>query len=382
MSDTARTQLFVMKEASYGVVPAIAFNTLRFTGESLQYTENSSTSNEIRSDREVSDVTALSGGMSGGIELEMSYGNADTILESALMSTWGSTLTKTGTTLSAASGDNSFNDSANTMPAFVVGQWFKASGFGTAANNGYFQVVSRTVAKIVVAGASLVTEAAGATATVTSTAIRNGTTKTSMVLEKKFADLTLFQSYTGVMVDTMDFNLSTGKFLTASVNLKGKDGSALAGATVGTGAAVAAVTGPIMNATDNVVWVKENAAALPAGIIISDAKISLSNNLRETRGLSSLTPSTLGLGQFEVKGSITAYFSEQTLYQKFKNRTQSSLAFNVTDGTNNNILSIPALRYTSAKIVAGGKNQDVMVELGFTAFRNSTSSHSFEITKF
>jgi hypothetical protein len=63
-------------------------------------------------------------------------------------------------TLSAASADNSFNDSANGLAGLVVNQWIRVSGFTTAANNGYFKIVSVTAAKVVVKGGTLVVETA------------------------------------------------------------------------------------------------------------------------------------------------------------------------------------------------------------------------------
>lgn len=71
----------------------------------------------------------------------------------------------TGTTFSAAAGDNSFNDSGAGFPVLVAGDKLVSSGFGTGANNGTFYVVSRTASKIVVTGGTLSTEAAGATVT-------------------------------------------------------------------------------------------------------------------------------------------------------------------------------------------------------------------------
>lgn len=382
MSDSSRTQLYFLKEVTYGTTPATAMTALRFTGESLESSISTETSNEIRSDRQVTDLIKVSEGSGGGIDLEMSYGNADTLFEGALMSTWGAALTLTGTTLSAASSDNSFSDSGAGMPAFLAGSWIKVSGFTDPANNGFFQVVSRTTSKLVVAGATLVTEIAGDSVTIKGQALRNGTTKVSMTLEKSFADLTKFVSYTGCMVNSLDINLSAQKILTASVSVKGQDGSALVGATVGTGAPSAAPTGSVMNATSNVTWVRENVAALPAGVIIRDAKISLNNNLRDQFGIGSSTNTGQGLGQCDVKGSLSMYFSEETLYAKFMAQTESALAFNVTDGTNNYIFSLPRVKYSSGKIVAGGKNQDVVVDLAFTAYRNSTYDNTIEISKF
>jgi hypothetical protein len=80
---------------------------------------------------------------------------------------------KSATTISAASGDNSFNDSGAGFPAWAPGDVLTVDGFLTNAdNNGAaFTVVSRTASKIVVSGGTLVTEAAGDVVTLT----KNGT---------------------------------------------------------------------------------------------------------------------------------------------------------------------------------------------------------------
>jgi hypothetical protein len=64
-------------------------------------------------------------------------------------------------TISMASADNSYNDSAAGFPLLVAGDRVRVAGANTAANNGWKTVVSRTASKIVVAE-SLATESAGA----------------------------------------------------------------------------------------------------------------------------------------------------------------------------------------------------------------------------
>jgi hypothetical protein len=74
------------------------------------------------------------------------------------------------TTISAAAGDSSFNDSANGFPGgaagILAGDVVDVSGFATAANNGRFAITGNPAAgKITVAG-TLADAAAGATVTI------------------------------------------------------------------------------------------------------------------------------------------------------------------------------------------------------------------------
>jgi len=69
----------------------------------------------------------------------------------------------TASTISAASGDNSYNDSATALPYCQAGDQVQITGFTAhPENNKIATVVSYTTAKIVVSGVTLVTEAAGA----------------------------------------------------------------------------------------------------------------------------------------------------------------------------------------------------------------------------
>ena len=71
-------------------------------------------------------------------------------------------VTYTALTISASVADNSYNSSVNAFPLLAVDDVITVSGFTDPANNGAKTVVSSTVSKIIVSGAALVTEAAGA----------------------------------------------------------------------------------------------------------------------------------------------------------------------------------------------------------------------------
>jgi hypothetical protein len=72
---------------------------------------------------------------------------------------------KTGTDLSAAAGDDSFNSVTTDLSGVLSGQWIYASGFTNAANNGWHQVNGNSTATKIVTTSSLTTETAGASVT-------------------------------------------------------------------------------------------------------------------------------------------------------------------------------------------------------------------------
>jgi hypothetical protein len=179
MSDSNRVQLSYIQETTWGVTPATAPPTeIRMTGESLTYDLSNTTSAEIRSDRQVSDLIQSGASMTGGFNFEFSYESFDDFIAGALWSTWSTKLSTTSTTISVATlTTNRFVTTiATDIAGIVVGQWIKTSGFAAATNNGFFQVTSVATLELTV-GTALEKVTAGATVTLQARYIRNGTTE-------------------------------------------------------------------------------------------------------------------------------------------------------------------------------------------------------------
>lgn len=382
MSDSSRVQVYQMAEVTFATIAATALKELRVTGESLKAAQNFTRSNELRADRQTTDWIKTMVEAQGGVNFELSYATLDDLIEGIMCSAWGSLLTVTAVDISASSVDNSINSVAAGFPAFVPGQWIKIAGFtGTAANNGYAQVVTRTASKIVITGITLVTDAAGESVTVSGTMIRNGTTKKSYTMEKKFTDITRFVSYIGMMVNTFNLNLRANEIVTGDVQFMGKSGTH-AGATVGTGAAVAANTNDVMSTTSNVAQLLDNGVAL-AGTYARELSFAVNNKLRGKPGIGVLGNTDIGLGRFEMTGKLVAYFETAALYDKYMNNTASSLATRLTDAAGNTyVISVPLLEFTDGNVIAGGNDQDVLVDLSFGAKRHTTYDCMFQIDRF
>ena len=100
MSDSSRHSLYAIAEAAYGVTPAVtpAFNTVRHTGATLGITKGTFVSEELRSDRQISDMRHGTKQTGGEIQFELSYGSFDNFLEAVLCGTWTANVLKAGTT--------------------------------------------------------------------------------------------------------------------------------------------------------------------------------------------------------------------------------------------------------------------------------------------
>lgn len=382
MSDSDRVSMRGLKEVTLGVTPASPLNGFRFTGEGLSQDMSTEKSAEIRPDRQTVDIIRTGKEVGGDINFESSYGSHDEYLAAALYSAdWGSELTITAITISAADADNSFNDSGAGFPAVVKGQWIKVSGFTTAANNGYFQVASAPTASKIIVTATLVTESAGDSVTLRGTSIRNGTTRSSFSLEKEFSDKTQFEYFKGCLVDAMNLNFASRSVLTGSFTFMGLSGG-LDSATIGTGAPVATNTNPVLNASSNVVKLQEGGADLAAGIYVKSLDLSLKNNARARDAVGSLENVDYGNGDMNLTGKMVIYFHNNALYDKYLGDTPSSWSVVVEDSAGNAMAySVPQLKFTSGKILVAGKNNDVMAEMEWEAYADPVDDYTFQIDK-
>lgn len=399
--------MYYLPEVSWGVTPdPAAFTEMRFTSESLSYGIQTKSSDEIRSDRQLSDLILTGAEATGGINYELSYGTYDPFLAAALMSAGWSTpvVVAAATDIAAVTLGNKYTSTSTDFAAvgayIVPGQWLKVSGFANAANNGYKRVISVAagVLEVAVGEIALVDAAATLAITMKGSRIRNGVTESSFTLARHHADVGVEQMfiYTGMVVDSMDMKLAAGSIITGAFNFKGKQEKlaqktgaylALYEQVLGTGekaGPVAASTTQIINAVSNVANVIEGSSLdAMAGVYINSLDVSIKNNARGLTAVGSLGSVDMGYGRCDVTGNMKAYFINNTLYDKYINNARSGLSFRIFDGAGNTyIVTIPTIEFNSAKVNAGGGNQDITVDIGWTGLMHTTQLNTIQIDRF
>lgn len=98
-------------ETVFGETPSTPeMVSLRHTSCSLVLSKDSFQSDELRSDRQISDLRHGVQRVQGDIGIELSYGEYDPLLEMALFGTWNSDVLKVGTTAKSATIERAFAD--------------------------------------------------------------------------------------------------------------------------------------------------------------------------------------------------------------------------------------------------------------------------------
>lgn len=113
MVDSSQTRLAYITEVTYGTTPASpVFKNQRFTSESLNANIENRVSNEIRADRNVTDLIQVGSEAGGSVDFELSYGSFEDWLESLMYGTWASNILKNGNTQKSFTIEKTFEGGA------------------------------------------------------------------------------------------------------------------------------------------------------------------------------------------------------------------------------------------------------------------------------
>jgi hypothetical protein len=390
MGDSNRTALYFGEEVTWGTLATCTFQELRFTGESFAYNITNITSTEIRSDRQITDLIQTDADVTGGFNFELSYDSFNEMLEGALWSDWSTPLAisalgigiEVGGTLTAGAGAT--NDTANFSLA-TVGQWIELRGSSNATNNGYYQVtakasyVSLTVAPVPDATVASATD----TIVITGAYLRNGTTEHDYSVIRYHGGMASGQYFTflGQVVNSFNIAAQSGAILTGSFDFIGKNAT-LTQTSASVTAATAAGTNQVLNAVSNVAEVREGGSDV-SSCLVQGLDFTVANNVRGLKAIANLGNCDIGVGKCDVTGTLTAYFKDDSLYDKYLAGTASSISYKVEDSSGNAyIFDMPQIEFESDGINAGGQDQDVMETLGFRAYKDPTYDYTIQISKF
>lgn len=382
MGDANRVQVSYVQESSFGVQETGSnLQILRLNNESLVHDKATTVSEEMRADRQISDIPRIGVSTSGDIAFELSYGTYDDFLQAALLSSGWSSEVKISAaiTMSAASSDNSLNDSASGFGSFTANQWVLISGFTTAANNGFKKILSVTPAKLIFVNGAMVTEVVGDPVTVMMGGqITNGTTLVSYNIEREYQDLSnILSLFLGQSINTLNLDIPVDGIITGTFGFMGSEETSLT-ATAGAGYTAVGTTA-VMTGANHVPNFMENYTE--QGII--SLAISLTNNLRTRMQVGTLGVVSIGTGTVEITGTFSVYFETVALYNKFLAHQDTSIVMAVQDSQGSGyVIELPAVVITTGTRSAGGINTDVIGEFGYSAKLSATEGTTIRIARF
>ena len=385
MSDANRVQLKYVKEVTYGTTPATpTMKVTRITGESLGQDTQSTSSQELRSDRQVSNLIQTGISASGDLNIEFSNDTYDDFLESALQSAaWTSGMVALSVSIAMANVAGitwtlTGTGVGTTFPVGTVGKWLYLTCAGTPAINGAYKIIGWTSSTVItVLGAQGAAVASTAMTAIEMSEIKNGTTFSAFTIQKQYVDLSnTYAIYRGAAPSGFTITVAPDQIVTGSFSfLATKETSGTSDLASST---TAATTTQPWNGITNVVYVYDDLTVLP----VTAFNMTLNNNLRPRLQVGTLGAISLGSGTVDVTGGFSGYFTDTTQIAKFLADTVSAISIVFKDAAGKYyVFDMPSVKYSAGRRVATGINTDVIQEMSFTSFLDATELTTLRIAK-
>jgi hypothetical protein len=154
-SDTNAVALGLVEETVFGTTPASpAWTSQRITGApNLSYEPQTEISEEIRADRQVTDLILVGAEAGGDVAMELSFDAQENVIEGAMQNDWSVKAQRLDTQITdVAAGQYNVTD---VNDAFAIGQLVKAEGFAIGANNATFRAETASDATTLVYSSAL-----------------------------------------------------------------------------------------------------------------------------------------------------------------------------------------------------------------------------------
>lgn len=414
MADSSKIQVGYMEETAFGTTPGTpAWQLVPLTDESLGQDPSFVEDPTIIATRDVADIirTGLSAG--GGINYVLRpgkgidggssvvYGFPDDFYVAGMQQADFEAKVATAVTtlgfqsITTAGGGYAKITAAAGLDVFTVGSIIYIIDGGADTDNDklYARVVSKAATALevtVLNGTNDLVDKAGngSEQVIQASYVRNGITALrTYSIRKKFQDLTTADSeeLQGMAVQSFGFGINARSILTGSFGFIGKNASSGETASSTT---VAHTTADAFNATHNVLAVCEGADTDLAKYSCLGLTIECRNALRARDEVGVLGAESIGSGTFSASGTLRARYKSVAQMNRYLNASQTGLAFVMDSGGLSSpsgtglVLDFPAARFERGRRVAGGRDQDIIADMSWRAFRDPTLGYMCQISRF
>jgi hypothetical protein len=207
--------------------------------------------------------------------------------------------------------------------------------------------------------------------------LKVGTTPKFFSIEDYAADIDQARVFTGMSVSTMGISLAPNQMVTTTFGMVGKDMTMSATEKTQDAASGAA---PFDAYSGDISIGNVGGAAAVA--IVTALDFTLNNSYAPTFVIGDDSAPSLEYGRAEVEGTLTAYFEDAALINRFLNETETEIEVSVDDptGANSYTFSFPRVKINSADVGVDGPTSR-MISMSFVALYDSTEETNLKITR-
>ena len=207
--------------------------------------------------------------------------------------------------------------------------------------------------------------------------LKVGVTPKFFSIEDYAADIDQARVFTGCSVSSMAISLAPNQMVTTTFSMVGKDMSM--SATEKTQDAASGAAPFDAYSGDLAIG---NVGGATAVAIVTSLDFTLNNSFAPTFVIGDDSAPSLEYGRAEVEGTLTAYFEDSSLINRFLNETETEIEVSVDDPTGGNsyTFQFPKVKINSADVGVDGPTSR-MITMSFVALYDATEGTSLKITR-
>jgi hypothetical protein len=205
--------------------------------------------------------------------------------------------------------------------------------------------------------------------------LRVGITRRSFTIERNFADITTRLRYTGCEFNTFSLSVTPNAIVTATFGVIGADQDS--NNTMIVGATYPSTQGgcPFDSFSGSI-----TEGGSPIGIVTS-IELSLENGIEPSFVVGSPVTAGNTIGRSNCTGTLTAYFENTTLLNKFLNETTSSIEFTLASEAGDVLtFSLPNVKYSTGQPDVSGDGS-VTISMEFQALFSAGANSNLVIER-
>ena len=368
LASGSRVQVLRIAESSYGNLPSTPSMTrLRVTGEGLEQMAAAMKSAELRPDRFLADWRQGIHKITGDLDYEMSYGNFDDILASALWGSWETTTVPqhlwasqvpvaseaVGTTAGSVTPITHTMAAVPVVPGSVTitdtGDELTLTDTDNGDGTGAFAATG-THASYFTSGT--INYFTGAVSLIFTTSATGGSLvgyyrqlnvlRQPFSFEIGFVDIGQYILYAGCLPDTMSAEFKPGSIVKGKIGMLG-----IGPATPSSSSNASAIIQPNANGVfDSLSGTIKLAGSTVA--YLTGLTLDIKNNLEPAEVIGQKSILGAFIGTLDVTGTVTAYFPDVTLLNYWWNETTFKIdgLFAGTPSTSTLEFILPAAKFT------------------------------------
>jgi len=210
--------------------------------------------------------------------------------------------------------------------------------------------------------------------------LRVGTTPKFFSIEDAATDISQFRLFTGMAVSSLAVSIRPNQMVTGTFSMVGKD-MTISGTSVDAVKTASSGNQPF-DSYSGALNIANSGSTLTASAIVTGIDFTINNALAPTFVVGSASTPQLEYGMATVEGTITAYFEDAALINRFLNETETAIQVEVDDPTAGSGYTwlFPRIKINGADVPVDNPTSRI-ITLPFVALYDTTENTNLKLTR-